>query len=324
MTRSPAGVSPPSPGTGRPRDDGSIEVTGLTKRFGPVTAVADLGFRVDAGMVTGFLGPNGAGKTTTMRMMLGLVRPDAGHALIGGRRYEELPRPTSTVGAVLDSSGLHPTRTGRDHLRLYCAMGGHSRARVSEVLDLLQLTAVADRPARGYSTGMRQRLNLAVALLGDPRVLLLDEPGNGLDPAGAAWLRGLLRGLADEGRTVLVSSHVLAEVAALADRVVVVKAGRLVADAPTAELTSAADTLVVRTPDADDLARVLGAQSGERGSPISVRPVGSDRLHIDGLDAAALADLVAAHGLRVHELTSRQEGLEEVFLRLTSDKESSR
>ncbi|APU13600.1 MULTISPECIES: ABC transporter ATP-binding protein [Actinoalloteichus] len=325
MARCPAGVSPVPLGRHSTSGEGSIEVTALTKRFGSVTAVSDLSFRVGPGMVTGFLGPNGAGKSTTMRMLLGLVRPDAGRALIGGRRYADLPRPTAAVGAVLDSAGLHPTRTGRDHLLLYCTMGGHPRARVSEVLDLLGIAEVADRPTRGYSTGMRQRLNLAVALLGDPHFLLLDEPGNGLDPAGASWLRGLLRELADDGRTILVSSHVLAEVAQLADRVVVIKSGRLVADAPTAELTAGAtQAILVRSPDAEDLARaVLARPTGGPGLP-AVALMGPDQLRVEGMTTADLADLVAERGLRVHELTRQTEDLERVFLRLTADEEPNR
>lgn len=213
-----------------------IEVRGLTKTFGQVTAVSDLSFDVAPGAVTGFLGPNGAGKTTTMRMMLDLIAPGSGTVTYAGRRYSDLKRPSATVGAVLDGAGFHPACTARDHLRLYARMGGYGRARAAEVADLTGVSAFGGRATRALSTGMRQRLNLATALLGDPRVLLLDEPSNGLDPEGIAWLRGFLRGLAAEGRTVLVSSHVLTEVEHLVDHVVVIRDGRLVLTRPVAEL----------------------------------------------------------------------------------------
>jgi len=204
-----------------------VSVRGLTKRFGSVHAVEDLSFDVPTGKVTGFLGPNGAGKTTTLRMALGLVGPTAGEALIGGRRYADLPHPRREVGALLEATGFHPGRKGRDHLRILAQQAGCGRGRVDEVLKLVELTDAADRRVGGYSLGMRQRLGLASALLGDPGVLIFDEPANGLDPAGMAWLRGLLRGLAGEGRTVLVSSHVLSEVEQTVDQVVIINEGRL-------------------------------------------------------------------------------------------------
>jgi ABC-2 type transport system ATP-binding protein len=204
-----------------------VSVRGLTKRFSAIEAVTDLSFEVPAGRITGFLGPNGAGKTTTLRMVLGLVTPTAGEALIGGRRYAELPQPRRVVGAVLEATGFHPGRTGRDHLRILGRIAGADRARVAEVLDLVELTPSADRRVGGYSLGMRQRLGLAAALLGDPEVLILDEPANGLDPAGVAWLRTLLRGLAVDGRRVVISSHVLSEVAQTVDQVVIINAGSL-------------------------------------------------------------------------------------------------
>jgi ABC-2 type transport system ATP-binding protein len=203
-----------------------VAVRGLTKRFGAVTAVRDLTFDIGPG-VTGFLGPNGAGKTTTLRMLLGLVRPTGGTATIDGHAYADLPHPRRTVGAVLEAGGFHPGRTGRRHLEILARPAGLPGRRVHEVLEEVDLTADAGRRVGGYSLGMRQRLGLAGALLGDPRVLVLDEPGNGLDPAGMAWLRGLLRGLAGQGRTVIVSSHVLAEVAQTADRLVIVTGGEL-------------------------------------------------------------------------------------------------
>jgi ABC-2 type transport system ATP-binding protein len=204
-----------------------VSIRGLTKRFGAVAAVTDLTFDVPTGRITGFLGPNGAGKTTTLRMALDLIRPTAGHVLIGGRRYRELPRPRRVVGALLESTGLHPGRRGRDHLRILATVAGASRTRVDEVLDLVDLTDAADRRVGGYSLGMRQRLGLAAALLGDPEVLILDEPANGLDPAGMAWLRGVLRDQAARGRAVLISSHVLSEVAQTVDQIVIIHEGRL-------------------------------------------------------------------------------------------------
>lgn len=205
----------------------SVTVTGLTKRFGATRAVDDLSFSVPSGVVTGFLGPNGAGKTTTLRALLGLVRADRGSALIGGRRYAEFDNPRRVVGAVLEAGGFHPGRRGRDHLRVLARPARITEARVDEVLELVQLTPAAHRRVGGYSLGMRQRLGLAGALLGDPEVLLLDEPGNGLDPEGMAWLRGLLRDLARAGRTIIVSSHVLSEVAQTVDQLVIIANGRL-------------------------------------------------------------------------------------------------
>jgi ABC-2 type transport system ATP-binding protein len=215
-----------------------ITVSDLTKRYGAVPAVDGLTFEVEPGVMTGFLGPNGAGKTTTLRMILGLVAPTAGQALIDGRRYAELAQPRRVVGAVLESTGFHPGRRGRDHLRILARAGGFPPERVEQVLERVGLAGAADRRVGGYSLGMRQRLSLAAALLGDPSVLILDEPGNGLDPAGMAELRDLLRGLAAEGHTVLMSSHVLSEVAQTVDRVVIVAAGTLRYAGALAELTA--------------------------------------------------------------------------------------
>jgi ABC-2 type transport system ATP-binding protein len=213
-----------------------LEVRGLSKTFGPVTAVREVSFRAPAGQVTGLLGPNGSGKTTTLRATLGLVRPTAGTVLIGGLAYRNLSRPRRIVGAMLEATGFHPGRRARDHLRVLAAAADVPDRRVDEVLDLVDLTDAARRRVRGFSLGMKQRLGLAAALLGDPQVLLLDEPANGLDPAGIAWLRGLLRDVANQGRTILVASHVLGEVAQTADRVVIVSAGRLRFDGPLDEL----------------------------------------------------------------------------------------
>jgi ABC-2 type transport system ATP-binding protein len=217
--------------------NGGITVAGLTKRYGPVTAVDGLTFTVEPGQVTGFLGPNGAGKTTTLRMLLGLVAPTEGSALIGGRRYADLREPRRAVGAVLEATGFHPGRTGRNHLRVLAEAGGIPAARVAAVLGQVGLDDAADRRVRGYSLGMRQRLGLAAALLGDPLVLILDEPGNGLDPAGMAELRDVLRGLAAGGRTILMSSHVLSEVAQTVDRVIMIAGGTLRFAGPLGELT---------------------------------------------------------------------------------------
>jgi ABC-2 type transport system ATP-binding protein len=215
-----------------------IEVHSLTKRFGPVLAVDQMSFEVDRGAVTGFLGSNGAGKTTTLRMLLGLIRPDAGTATINGRSYRDLEQPLHQVGAVLEASSFHPGRTARNHLRIQATAGHADPARIDDVLRLVELTGAADRRVGGFSLGMRQRLGLATALLTDPELLILDEPANGLDPEGVRWLRDLLRGLAADGRTVLVSSHILAEVAQTVDSVLILDHGRLLAAAPLAELTS--------------------------------------------------------------------------------------
>jgi ABC-2 type transport system ATP-binding protein len=291
---------------------GSIAATGLTKRFGTVTAVAGLSFTAGPGMVTGFLGPNGAGKTTTLRMLLGLITPDAGTATIGGRRYQDLSEPGREVGAVLEATGFHPGRSGRDHLLVYCTAAGYPPGRADEVLDLVGLGAAGRRKARGYSLGMRQRLALATALLGDPAVLVLDEPANGLDPEGIAWLRGLLRDYADGGRTVLFSSHALAEMEQLADRVVIVSAGRLAGQGNPAELAGDGAAVLVRTPDADRLAAAVATAGGR------AERTGPDGLRVTGLIAADVSRIARGHGIDLDQLTADHGGLERVFLRLTS------
>ncbi|WP_329588389.1 ATP-binding cassette domain-containing protein [Streptomyces sp. NBC_01362] len=304
--------------SGRPQGP-RIEVSGLTKRYGAVRAVDDLSFTVRPGVVTGFLGPNGAGKSTTMRMILGLVAPTSGTATIDGRRYVDLPRPSATVGAVLDASAVHPGHSARDHLHIYRTMGGHPADRVDRLLTRLGLAEVADRPTRTFSTGMRQRLSLATALLGDPRVLLLDEPGNGLDPEGIAWLRALLRGLAAEGRTVLVSSHVLSEVQQIVEDVVVIRKGRLVAAGPLSEIErSSPGTVLVRSPDAAELRAVLLRGTARDGAADRVDLMADGSLRVYGMADRAVADLAAAERLRVHGL-SAEAGLEQLFLRLAGD-----
>jgi ABC-2 type transport system ATP-binding protein len=295
-----------------------IEVSHLTKRYGTVAAVRDLSFTVEPGVVTGFLGPNGAGKTTTMRALTGLVSPTSGTATIGGRPYGQLRRPSRTVGAVFDASAFHPGHTAPDHLRVYAAMGGYPDGRVTEVLELLGLTEVADRRTRGFSTGMRQRLNLATALLGDPRVLLLDEPGNGLDPEGMLWLRGFLRRLAGEGRTVLISSHVLSEIQQLVDDVVVIRRGELVAAGPWSRLAGPPAVLVA-SPEADRLTAAL-RDSRPDGEGLRIEAIGGGRLRVYGLGAPGIADLAARHRVPVHELTTEDASLEQLFLQLTTDK----
>jgi ABC-2 type transport system ATP-binding protein len=289
----------------------AIETVGLTKRYGSVTAVDDLSFSVRDGAVTGFLGPNGAGKTTTLRMILALARPTAGHATVLGQPYAKLAEPARAVGANLEIAGAHPGRKGRDHLRALAAMAGLPRSRVAEVLRLVELEGAAGRRAGKYSMGMRQRLGLAATLLGDPQVLILDEPANGLDPQGIRWLRDFLRGMAAEGRTVLVSSHVLAEVAQTVDDVVVIHRGRLVDEGPVARLT-AGGHVVVRSPRPAELLAALEAA----GLGVSAN---GDELVVDADDPARVGDIAFAAGVPLHELTTRATSLEEAFLALTSD-----
>ena len=289
----------------------AIVADGLTKRYGSVTAVDDLSFTVRPGAVTGFLGPNGAGKTTTLRMLLGLARPTAGSSTILGHPFAALPDPARSVGANLEISGMHPGRSGRDHLRSLAAFAGLPRSRVEEVLELVEMTDAAGRRAGKYSTGMRQRLGLAATLLGDPAVLVLDEPANGLDPQGIRWLRTFLRGAAGEGRTVLVSSHVLSEVEQTVDDVVVIHRGKLVQSGPIASFTSG-HGVRVRSPRAAELATAL-----ERaGADVSVR---DDHLVVQGRTPAEVGELAHAAGIPLHELVEQSATLEEVFFALTSD-----
>jgi ABC-2 type transport system ATP-binding protein len=295
----------------------AIEAVGLTKRYGSVTAVEDLSFKVRAGAVTGFLGPNGAGKTTTLRMVLGLARPTAGHATVAGRRYAELDDPARTVGANLEVAGAHPGRSGRNHLRALAAMASLPRSRVEEVLRLVELADDANRRVGKYSMGMRQRLGLAATLLGDPRVLVLDEPANGLDPRGIRWLRDFLRAMAAEGRTVLVSSHVLAEMAQTVDDVVVIHRGRMVTQGPVWQLTGRG-TVRVRTPRVSELRAALDRAG------LAVTPAGDGLLTVDTNDAAQVGELAHTAGVPLHELTPVSSSLEEAFLKLTTDDQEPR
>jgi len=292
-----------------------IEVRGLTKRYGDVVAVDDLSFDVEQGLVTGFLGPNGAGKSTTMRMVLGLDRPTAGSALVHGRPFASYAEPLREVGALLDPGSVHPGRTGRNHLRIAARTNGIGDRRVDEVIDLVGLTGAARRRIKGYSLGMRQRLGIAAALLGDPRVVLFDEPINGLDLDGVRWIRDLLRQLADEGRTVLVSSHLMSEMQQTADRLVVIGRGRLIADATTAEILRGLGgrQVRVRTTHLD----VLTARLRERG--LDVRPVDDEEAHVEGSSAAEIGDLALTWGLPLHHLSDLEQSLEQAFLELTSD-----
>jgi len=290
-----------------------IEVENLTKRFGSTLAVQDLSFTVSAGRVTGFLGPNGAGKSTTMRAILGLVRPTSGTTTVLGSPYRELHQPEKRVGALLETFDAHPGRSGRSHLRVLALAGGIPRSRVDEVLALVELTGAGRRRVKGYSLGMRQRLGLAAALLGDPEVLVLDEPANGLDPQGIRWLRDFLRSLAAEGRTILVSSHVLAEVAQTVDDVVIIHRGKLVQQAAMAEVEAmAAKATTARSPEAARLASMLAAEGVE--APVVV----DDRITVHA-PTERVGEVAAAHGIVLHELTAERASLEEVFLELTGE-----
>jgi ABC-2 type transport system ATP-binding protein len=297
----------------------TIEINGLTKRFGEVLAVDDLTFELRSGHVAGFLGPNGAGKTTTLRMALGLVEPTCGTVTFDGVRYRELRDPIGSVGAVLESSSFHPSRTARSHLRVVAEASRRSARRADELLELVGLADAADRRVGGYSLGMRQRLGLATALVGDPGVLILDEPTNGLDPAGVRWLRDLLHRLSEEGRTVLVSSHLLAEVAQTVDHLVIIHHGRLVSAGPVAEVIGDVGPGVsVRTPDAATLAAAL------RAAGVRVEQHGDDRLVAIGATPDVVGRAVAASGVVLYEMRLTEGSLEDTFLRLTNTKDTIR
>jgi ABC-2 type transport system ATP-binding protein len=290
-----------------------IEVEGLSKTFGPTLAVDDLTFSVEPGKITGFLGPNGAGKSTTMRAILGLVRPTSGTTTVLGKRYSELDDPARHVGTLLETFDAHPGRSGRNHLRVLALAAGIPRSRVDEVLALVDLREAGKRRVKGYSLGMRQRLGLAAALLGDPAVLVLDEPANGLDPHGMRWLREFLRSLAAEGRTILISSHVLAEVAQTVDEVVIIHRGKLVRQAAMGEVEAmAAGSTMVRSPHADRLVALL-AEGG-----IAATATADGRLAVLA-PPERVGEIAAAHGIVLHELTVERASLEEVFLELTGE-----
>ncbi len=291
-----------------------IRVSHLTKRYGATTAVDDLSFDVHPGRVTGFLGPNGAGKSTTMRIVLGLDAPTGGEATVNGRPYQELPHPLREVGALLDARAFHEARSGYHHL-LALAQANHiPRRRVDEVLDLVGLSGVSGKRAGGFSLGMAQRLGIAGALLGDPGVLLFDEPVNGLDPDGVLWIRTLLRSLAHEGRTVFVSSHLMSEMALTAEHLVVIGRGRLIADLPLDELlrTGATRSVTVRTPQARQLTAALAG----RGAQVTETPDGA--LHVTGLAASHIGDLAAERGVVIHELAVHEPSLEAAYFELTN------
>lgn len=287
-----------------------IEISGLTKNFGAFTAVDDLTFSVEPGRITGFLGPNGAGKTTTLRMLLGLVRPTRGTATVDGHPYARLGDPLATVGAALEATGFHPGRSGRNHLRVMAAAAGIPDSRVDQLLELTGIPAAADQRAGGYSMGMRQRLALAAALLGDPGVLILDEPANGLDPAGIRWLRGFLRHLSDEGRTILVSSHMLPEVEQTVDDLVIIANGRLVKQGPIAALTSGQGCLV-RTSDND---RLIGAL---RIADVDARVDDEGNLVAETSDLRLVGDVALRAGLPIWELREKRSDLEALYFSLT-------
>ncbi|WP_055585701.1 ABC transporter ATP-binding protein [Streptacidiphilus griseoplanus] len=295
-----------------------IEAVGLTKRYGPKTAVADLSFSVRPGVVTGFLGPNGAGKSTTMRMLLGLDAPTAGHATVNGRRYAEHRAPLHEVGAMLEARAVHTGRSAFNHLLALAATHGIPRRRVEEVIEAVGLREVARRRAGGFSLGMGQRLGIASALLGDPATLILDEPVNGLDPEGILWIRNLLKSLAAEGRTVLVSSHLMSEMALTAEHLIVIGRGRLIADTSVAEFTrraSSGGAVRVRTPDSVRLGELLRTLPGVTVTPDDDVQV----LLVEGADSEQVGRLAAEHALVLFELVPRQASLEEAFMEITRD-----
>ncbi|HEX6933440.1 MAG TPA: ATP-binding cassette domain-containing protein [Streptosporangiaceae bacterium] len=303
-----------------------IEVRNLTKRFGSKVAVDDLSFTVEPGRVTGFLGPNGAGKSTTMRVILGLDRPQAGTATIDGRPYRDLPDPLRTVGALLEANSVHSGRSGRNHLLFLAQTQGLPASRVDEMLELVGLTEVAGKRAGGFSLGMSQRLGIAAAMLGDPRVLLLDEPVNGLDPEGVMWIRNLMKFLAGQGRTILVSSHLMNEMAVTADHLIVIGKGRLIADASTADVIARGTekSVRVRTPDAARLTELITAAGGEVTSGGAgangdeQHPAGSELLTVKNMEAPRIGELAASASLVLHELTPQLASLEEAFMELTA------
>jgi ABC-2 type transport system ATP-binding protein len=292
-----------------------IEARNLTKRYGATVAVDDLSFDVKPGMVTGFLGPNGAGKTTTMLLILGLDHPDGGDVIVAGKRYRDLPAPLREVGALLDAKAMHGGRSAYNHLLCLAQSNGIPARRVKEVLGIVGLESVAGRRANGFSLGMGQRLGIAAALLGDPAVLMFDEPVNGLDPEGIVWVRNLMRALAAEGRTILVSSHLMSEMALTADHLIVIGRGRLIRDEGVSEFIEASSQRSVRvsSPQVEQLVSQLESADAK------VRPLTEGAIEVLGMEAAAIGELAAAHGLVLHELTPQKASLEEAFMELTSD-----
>jgi ABC-2 type transport system ATP-binding protein len=304
-----------------------IEAQDLTKRYGSKVAVDHLSFRVEPGRVTGFLGPNGAGKSTTMRLILGLDHPEAGTATIYGRRYADISQPLGTVGALLEAKAMHSGRSAYNHLLVLAQTEGLPRRRVDEVLALVGLTGVARKRTGGYSLGMSQRVGVAAAMLGNPRVLLLDEPVNGLDPEGILWVRNLIKQLAAEGRTIFVSSHLMSEMALTADHLIVIGRGRLIADCSTQDFIrrSSERSVLVRSPDAATLAGLVKAEGGtvsaiQAGEVTSAQPGdgAAQTFSVTGLEAPRIGELAASAGLVLHELTPRLASLEEAFMELTS------
>jgi ABC-2 type transport system ATP-binding protein len=297
-----------------------IEARDLTKRYGDKLAVDHLSFNVEPGTVTGFLGPNGAGKSTTMRLVLGLDQPTAGTATIDGRRYRDLPQPLRTVGALLEAKSVHTGRSAYNHLLFLAQTQGLPRSRVDEVLQLVGLQDVARKRAGGFSLGMSQRLGIAAAMLGDPQVLLLDEPVNGLDPEGVLWIRNLIKQLAADGRTVFVSSHLMNEMAVTADHLIVIGRGRLIAASSTQDFIerSSEKSVLVRSPDAARLADLIAAEGG-KAVPGQPGQDGADELRVTGLAAPRIGELAASAAVVLHELTPQLASLEEAFMELTAD-----
>lgn len=295
----------------------AIEINGISKRFGSVQAVSDLSFEVEAGRVTGFLGPNGAGKSTTLRILLGLVHADGGSATFDGRNFEKLPEPSAEVGAVLEDASFHPGRSGRNHLRILAAAGGHPASRVDEVLELVGIADAGDRRVKGYSMGMRQRLAIAAALLGDPEVLILDEPANGLDPPGIRWMRELLRSEAGRGRAVLVSSHLLSEVSQSVDDVVVIAHGKLRTAGSLQQVLGRAEGGVTRVRASDREA--LGRALTEAG--LEYEPDNSGALLVRGVAPDAIGETANEHRVALSELVAIGPSLEDVFFELTGGEE---
>lgn len=290
-----------------------IEARHLTKQYGDTTAVDDLTFTVQPGLVTGFLGPNGAGKSTTMRMIIGLDAPTSGSVTVNGKPFAEHHMPLHEVGALLEAKAVHTGRSARNHLRALAATTGIHARRVEDVIDMVGLTGVASKRVGAFSLGMGQRLGIAAALLGDPETLILDEPVNGLDPDGVRWIRGLLRGLADEGRTVFLSSHLMSEMALTADHVIVVGRGRLLRDQPMPEFIAEASTDVVRvrTPEAARFAQVLA------GDGVTVRTTGPDSFEVDGVGAEQIGRTASAAGVTLFELAPQEASLEQAYMELT-------